>query len=145
MRWLLSTPSIWTLLARRDWPLTFDDSESCELKNSECGRERPRGAGHGGHHALEVAAEAERHRGDLLALDDAAGVGAIRLQRRRVGGDGQHFGDGAGFEREIDADGRVDVDADVLADDLLEPGELGFDAVDAVLQVREGVEAVARW
>ena len=35
--WLLSIPSIITLLARRDWPLTFEESESCELKNSECG------------------------------------------------------------------------------------------------------------
>ena len=104
--------------------------------------ERPRGAGHRGDHALEVAAEAERHRRDLLALDDAAGVGAIRLQRRRVGADRQHFGDGAGFEREVDADGRVDVDADVLAHDLLEAGQLGFDAIDAVLQVRERVEPV---
>ena len=38
VRWLLSTPSICTLLAIRDWPLTRVESESWALKNSECGR-----------------------------------------------------------------------------------------------------------
>ena len=38
VRWLSSMPSIWTLLARRDWPLTFADRLSCALKKSECGR-----------------------------------------------------------------------------------------------------------
>ena len=100
--------------------------------------ERARGAGNGRHHALKVTAEAKWHRGNLLALDDAAGVGAIRLQGRRVGAHRQRFGDGPGLERQIDADGGVDVDADVLAHDLLEPGQLGLDAIDRVLEVREG-------
>jgi hypothetical protein len=33
--WLLSSPSISVLLARRGWPFTSTDSESCELKNAE--------------------------------------------------------------------------------------------------------------
>jgi hypothetical protein len=38
VRWLSSIPSIWTLFARRDWPLTLVDRLSCALKKSECGR-----------------------------------------------------------------------------------------------------------
>ena len=38
VRWLLSMPSIWTLLPRRLCPFILLSSESCELKNSECGR-----------------------------------------------------------------------------------------------------------
>ena len=39
VRWLSSTPSICTLLARRDCPFTLLDRLSWALKNSECGRE----------------------------------------------------------------------------------------------------------
>jgi len=38
VRWLLSRPSICTLLASRDWPFTSEERLSWELKNSECGR-----------------------------------------------------------------------------------------------------------
>jgi len=38
VRWLSSIPSICTLLASRDCPLTFVERLSCALKNSECGR-----------------------------------------------------------------------------------------------------------
>ena len=38
VRWLSSIPSIWTLLARRDWPLTLAERLSWALKKSECGR-----------------------------------------------------------------------------------------------------------
>ena len=38
MRWLLSTPSIWTLFASPDCPFTSTRRLSCELKNSECSR-----------------------------------------------------------------------------------------------------------
>ncbi len=103
--------------------------------------ERTASAGHRGDHALEVAAEAERHRGDLRAFDDAAGVGAVGLQRRRLGGDRDDFADLAGLQCEINTDGGVHVDADVLADDLLEAGEFGLDAIDGVLDVREVVDA----
>ena len=38
VRWLSSIPSIWTLFASRDWPLTLVERLSCALKKSECGR-----------------------------------------------------------------------------------------------------------
>ena len=54
--WLLSSPSIWTLFDRRDWPLNLVSWESWGLKNCECGRLRVTDPGHGGPHPLEVAA-----------------------------------------------------------------------------------------
>ena len=58
-----------------------------------------------GQHALEVAAEAERHRRDLLAFDDPSRVGAVGLERRDLGGDRDRLGDLARLQRQIDAHG----------------------------------------
>ncbi len=105
---------------------------------------RPAGARRARHrrpHALEVAAEAERHRLDGLSLNDAAGVGAVGLQGRRLARHRDRLGEIANLETEVRADGGVDVHLDVLADRLLEAGQLGLDAVHAVAHVRERVVA----
>ena len=134
-------PSTCTLLARRDWPLTLLDSESCELKNSECGlngREapgtvaimpwklRPKPSG------IAAICAPSMMRPVSVRSVCSAGVSEVTVTTSLIS---------PVCNVEIDADGRVHVDADVLADDLLEAGEFGFDAIDAVLDVREVVDA----
>ena len=103
--------------------------------------EGPGGAGHRDHQPLEVAVEGQRHLGDLLALDDAAGVGAVGLQRRRLLHDRHRFRQVAHLEGEIHAHRRVHVDLHVLADGLPEARQLRLDPVHAVFEVGEGVVA----
>src|SRR6266511_5621253 len=103
--------------------------------------ERARGAWNGRHHALEVAAEAERHRGDLLALDEASGVGTVGLERGRLRGDIDRLRQFARLQRQVDADRRIDVHLHAVTDRLPEAGQLRLDAVDAILQIWKGVHA----
>ena len=139
--WLSSRPSIWTLFDRRDWPLNLVSWLSWGLKNCECGRVRVTGPGHGGPHALEVAAPAEGQLLDLPALDRSPGVGAVGLEERRLLDDLDRLGHGADLEDHVDAHRGVDLHLDAVAGELLEAAELRLDAVEPVLHVREDVVA----
>ena len=102
---------------------------------------RPRRAGHRDEGRLEVPV-AQRYLLEQLALDDASGVGAIGLQERRLADDGNCLGHRADFELQVDAQRGVDLDDRLVAHGLLEAGQLGGDAVQAVLDAREHVVAV---
>ena len=73
------------LFARRGWPLTSTASESCELKNCECsrcGRVDPGTViSRLWKLRLKVSGMSRHH----LRFDDAAGVGPVGLQQRRLG------------------------------------------------------------
>src|SRR5439155_5025077 len=75
------------------------------------------------------------------ALDDAARVGPVGLQQRALADDGDRLLEGAHFQLEVDAHGRVDRHVDAVAYDAPEAAQLAGDAVCAVLQVREDVVA----
>ena len=98
---------------------------------------RPRRPGDHDQQALEVPVEGERHLADHLRFEDAARVGPVGLQQRGLGRHGDGLGQLADFQLHVHADGGVDVDLDVLADDFLEPRQLGIHDVGAVLQARE--------
>ena len=77
---------------------------------------------------------------DVLGLDRLADRD-VGLQRRGVGGDGDHFGQRAGLEREgqVDLGGRVELDGGARG--LLEAVELDRDVVQAGHQRRKRVVA----
>ena len=141
VRWLSSIPSIWTLFARRDWPLTF--ARQAVLRVEEVGVRplHPQGARHRDHHPLEVAVEAERHLRQMDAFDDAAGVGAVGLQQRALADDGDRLFDGADLHLQIDARCRIHRHLDAVAHRALEAAQLRGHAVLAVLEVRKHVVA----
>ena len=103
--------------------------------------ERTRGARHRDQHALEIAVEPERHFLEVHALDDAAGVGAVGLQERRLADDGDGFLDCADLHLQIHAHRRVHGHIDILAHHLLEARELADHAIPAVFEIREDVVA----
>jgi hypothetical protein len=85
--------------------------------------ERTRCARYRQQHPLEVAIEPERHLLKLHAGNDAPGIGAIGLKRRRLADDGDRLLQRTDFHLQVDADRLVDIDANVLADRLLESRE----------------------
>ena len=93
--------------------------------------EGPRGAGHRDEHAQEVPVEGERHLRDLLALNDAAGVGAIGLQHRRFTRDEHRLGQLADAQLHVHANRGVDVDFNGFTSELPESHELALDPVHA--------------
>ncbi len=98
-----------------------------------------RACGTGDHdqETLEVPVEGERQLADHLRLEDAARVGPVGLQQRRLGRDGDGLGQLADFQLHVHPDGAVDIHLDVRADDFLEPRQLGIHRVGAVLEARE--------
>src|SRR5204863_3809536 len=80
---------------------------------------------------LHSVAGEDRELEDAALVDDLAEGGLGGREERRLGGDVDGFGDVADAEGHVDLDGVVDADLDVLADELLEAGELGGDGVDA--------------
>ena len=120
------------------WPFTSKRSESCELKNCECSRCGRLTPGTVCISDWKLRLKVKRQLGDHLRLDDAAGVGPVGLQHRRLGGDFDGLVQLADFELEVDAHRGVDLD-DAFAQDLLEALELGLDGVGAVLEAREDV------
>ncbi len=104
---------------------------------------RARSAWHRHQQSLEIAVEAERQFGHLLGFDQPPCVSAVSLQdRRRAGFNGHGLADFADLHHQINTDGGVDVDCDVVAGDLLEAFQTGLDTIDAVLDAREDVVAV---
>ncbi len=103
--------------------------------------ERTRRAGHRNQQRLEVPIEPQRHLRDLRALDDAAGVGAIGLQHRRLAGDDHRLFELADSEHDFHADRGIDADLDALAREFLETDELAVNAVHAWSEVVEGIIA----
>ena len=113
--WLLSSPSISVLFAMRGCPLTSTRQRILRVEELRSAR----GAagvepGHGDQQRLEVAVEGQRQLRHHLRLDDAPGVGAVRLQQRRLRRDRDRLRQLPDFEPQIDADRRVDVDFDAL-------------------------------
>ena len=103
VRWLSSIPSIWTLFASRDWPLTLVERLSCALKKSECGRCSRSAPGTVTIIPWKLRLKPSGTSVQVDALDDAAGVGAIGLQQRALADDGHRLFDGADLQLQVDA------------------------------------------
>ena len=139
--WLLSSPSMSVLLASRGCPFTSTAERVLRVEELRVLAVRTGGARDGDEDALEVAVERERDVGHHLRLDDAAGVGAVGLEERRLCDDADGLVHLAHFEFHVDADRRVDIHFDARPHDLLESLQLSVDGVGAVQQTCEQVLA----
>ena len=93
--------------------------------------EGPRRARHDRQRALEVPIERERQLRDLLALDDAARVGAIGLQHGRLARDRDRLFELTDGQRDVHANRGVHVDFHIVATEFPETDELSLDAIRA--------------
>jgi hypothetical protein len=109
-----------------------------ELRVRAAQRDAP---GYGGPHPLEAPALAQRHVLDQPALDHPASVGPVGLEDRCLLHHLDRLGHRADLEDHVHTNGGVDLHLDAVAGELLEAAQLGRNAVQAVLHVREDVVA----
>ena len=83
---------------------------------------------------LEPPVRRHRHRGQRLIVDIDRQAGALRIDDRRLAGDGHGLGDRSDPQRDVDLSHRVETNR-LFADDRLESGQLGADVVDRRRQV----------
>ena len=104
VRWLSSIPSIWTLFARRDWPLTL--RRQAVLRVEEVGVRPLHPQARRAPMIIipwKLRLKPSGTSVEMDALDDAAGVGAVGLQQRALADDGHRFFDRADLELHVDA------------------------------------------
>ena len=86
-------------------------------------------------------AVAERQLRNLLAVHRGAADAGAGVEQRAFGGHRDGLGDAAGLEDDVHADDVADPHLVVDADELLEAGELGGDAVAAGIEIQDAVSS----